>query len=334
LPPRTLRSAIDRTIQQQEPVILEEIPMEAVQAGEHTYLQISCHPQVYNEHDGVVRHILLLIQDVTRMVQDRRQIQAERDQQQALTEQLQQQINDLMQNETTVMTTNRQLQQRVETLEEAQVQATVEIEQQHGQIARLQEVNQELVRANENLTSTNQELRVMNDEFLMTSEEAQAATEEVETLSEETQATNEELETLNEELQGTIEELTTTVNDLTVRNDALQQECSDLEIRTSALQGLVQHMSDAALLVDAEGNELFANDAYGALQEYDGSMEDEEGHKIGSDSTPQARAARGETFTMTCVLRSSQSDPLWLEVQGGPIPGAEERGGMIIIRRR
>ncbi len=336
LPPRVLRSAIDRTLQSQEPVVLEEVPIEVVHSGEQTYLHVSCYPQIYTEQEKSIRHVLLLIQDVTRAVQDRHQIQAERDQQKALTEQLQQHINELQQRNTTLNTTTTQLQQRIDTLEQAQARADAEQKQQEERIARLQEVNHELVQANEELTTTNQQLRVMNDEFLMTSEEAQATTEEIETLSEETQATNEELETLNEELQGTIEELTTTVNDLTIRNDALQRQMGDGTVQTAALQALIQHIPDAAFLVAADGKVLVANDAYAALQEQNsaGAMEGEDGQRVAVDHTPQARAARGEAFTMAYVLRDGSDQQTWLEAQGYPLPGDGNLGGMVLLRRR
>jgi two-component system CheB/CheR fusion protein len=335
LPPRILRSAIDRTIQEQEPVILEEIRVEDVQAGEQIFLQISCYPQIHEEQEKVNTHVLLLVQDVTRSVQDHKQIQTERDQQQALTEQLQQQIADLTQRNTNLNIKVTQLQQQIETVEQAHAQSEKNLEQQREQIARLQEVNQELVRANEDLSSTNQQLRIMNDEFLMTSEEAQASTEEIETLSEETQATNEELETLNEELQGTIEELTTTANDLTSRNNAMKQEIAWLDVHNAALHAIIQHIADAAIAVAADGKMLFANDAYVALLERgDILLDGGNGQMQEGDNTLQARAASGETFATSGALRDGSDSQIVLEIEGYPIPGETNQGGIVIIRHR
>jgi two-component system, chemotaxis family, CheB/CheR fusion protein len=335
LPPRILRAAIDRTVLEQETVILEEVPMEDVQAGEQVFLQISCYPQIHEDKEKVDAYVLLLVQDVTRTVQNRKQVQTERDQQQALTEQLQQQITELTQRNTNLNIKVTQLQQQLETLEQAHAQSEKALEQQKEQIVRLQQVNQELVQANEDLSNTNQQLRIMNDEFLMTSEEAQASTEEIETLSEETQATNEELETLNEEFQGTIEELTTTVNDLTARNNAMKQEIGWLDFHNAALHVLIQHISDAAIVVAADGKVLFINEAYVALLEQgDILLDGDDGQMQGGVSILQARAAQGETFAISGVLRDGSDSPIVLEIEGYPIPGEVNQGGIVIIRRR
>ncbi len=64
----------------------------------------------------------------------------------------------------------------------------------------VEESNQELETAMEELQSTNEELETTNEEL-------QSTNEELETTNEELQSTNEELQTVNEELQSTNEEL-------------------------------------------------------------------------------------------------------------------------------
>jgi two-component system CheB/CheR fusion protein len=335
LPPRVLRSGIDQTIENQEPTILDEVPTEPAQAGEQIFVQISCYPQNYDEQERTMRHVLLLVQDVTHIVYDRQQLQAERDQQRALVAQLEQQINELKQRNTSLETQTAQMQQRIEALEQARAQAEQERQQHEQQLRRVQEINQELARANEDLTNANQQLRITNDEFLMASEEAQATTEEIETLSEETQSTNEELETLNEELQGSIEELTTTTNDLDTRNDALQRQLQERELASAALRVLLeQALPAAACVVAADGSVLLANNAYVEIQQRDGIIEDENGQPLDADGTPQARAARGESFSLSYTVRDGSGSPLRLEAQGYPLSGDEMQGGVIIIRRR
>ncbi len=80
--------------------------------------------------------------------------------------------------------------------------------------AALQEANQELETAFEELQSTNEELETTNEEL-------QSTIEELETTNEELQSTNEELETVNEELQSTNEELETLNNELHRRTTEL-----------------------------------------------------------------------------------------------------------------
>jgi two-component system CheB/CheR fusion protein len=332
LPPRVLRPAIDQTIQTQEPVIIDEIAMEARPSGEQTFLQISCYPQTYEQSDSTNRYVLLLIQDMTRVVQDRRKLQSERDQQQALTEQLKQQIAGLQEENRSLNAGNAELQQHIEELEQQQRQAEEQSQQQHQQVERLLKTNQELVVANEDLSNANQQLRMSNDEFLMTSEEAQATTEEIETLSEETQATNEELETLNEELQGTIEELTTTVNDLTTRNNSLQRQSDDNALQLAALQVMIEQMPDPAAVIAADGNIVLANEAYNRLQQERGSLADEAGRPLAATETPMARAARGEGFRMRYAHRDETGQQIWLVAQGFPLSGPEQQGGMVIIK--
>ena len=166
----------------------------------------------------------------------------------------------------------------------------------------------------------------------------------METLNEELQASNEELETLNEELQATVEELNTSNSDLEARSNELQrlatsleQEKQHSEREREQLEAILAGMGDAVLVVDSEGKHLLSNKAYAELfSSSDGGkvvMANEKGEPLAADATPQARAARGETFAMTFTLSDSEGAPRWCEAIGKPVSGeGHDRPGVVVIR--
>lgn len=90
-----------------------------------------------------------------------------------------------------------------------------------GQSRRVEELENELAYANENLQATviemqaaNEELKSTNEELQSTNEELQSTNEELETSKEELQSVNEEIVTVNAELQAKIEQLTDVQNDM------------------------------------------------------------------------------------------------------------------------
>jgi len=97
---------------------------------------------------------------------------------------------------------------------------------------QLEQANQELETAMEELQSTNEELETTNEEL-------QSTIEELETTNEELQSTNEEMSTMNEELQSNIEELETMNDELGQRSEELNQLNSFLESILTGLRGSV-----------------------------------------------------------------------------------------------
>jgi len=100
----------------------------------------------------------------------------------------------------------------------------------------LEQSNQELETAIEELHSTNEELETTNEEL-------QSTNEELETTNEELQSTNEELETMNEELQSTNEELSAT-------NDELRSRTHDLNRLNRFLETLMSSINTSVIVVD------------------------------------------------------------------------------------
>lgn len=109
----------------------------------------------------------------------------------------------------------------------------VEVSQSKAMQHRLEQANQELETAFEEMQSTNEEMETTNEEL-------QSTIEELETTNEELQSTNEEMETMNEELQSTNEELQTINDELRVRTDELNRINAFVEsILTSLHAGVI-----------------------------------------------------------------------------------------------
>jgi two-component system, chemotaxis family, CheB/CheR fusion protein len=306
VPSQLLRAAIDAAFRQGTTSDIAEFSIKDLSSDEQRYFQVTCHPQRIEGEDEPTDTVMVVVQDITSLVQARR----------AVEEQLQ-------------LTSQSLAELRGETQEEAT---------RHEQVSRrLVETNRQLLEANQELTSANEELRTTNEEFLLSNEEAQAAIEEVETLNEELQAINEELETLNEELQSTIEELNTTNDDLHARSVELQDLARISEEERAQLAAILVNMGDAVLVVDRAGKPVLTNAAYerlfgGAGQEL--ALQDENGHPLRSEHSPQQRAARGESFNMEFTLIDGQRARRWFEANGQPIGSADggQQGGVVVIR--
>jgi two-component system CheB/CheR fusion protein len=287
--------------------------------GEQRYLQLLCRPHTRTDQATGDRRqateegtVLILVADVTALEGARRAREEARAQ------------------EVTA------LQEALARMQEGQARL-------EERLRRATELNRELQAANEQLTAANAELRSTNEEFLVGSEELQAAMEEVETLNEELQATNEELETLNEELQATVEELHTTNDDLQARHlemQALAAEREEQRQRSEAerarLATVLLSMGEAVFVVDRTGAVVLANAAVERLLGPAGAdvvPQDAEGQPLPAEQTPQARAARGETFNMTFTLPGADGARRWFEATGQPIQSAEAGQGSVVVIR-
>lgn len=348
---RALRTAIDQAIRDSHSSSLDEVEVPHVITGEPTFLQIVCYPQA-SADASAARSALILVTDMTSVVTARRALEQAHLHQAALAAQRAQSVADLERANTDLARRNDELQQSNRALEAARraaettaaghAQQVADVVTRHGQqIERLSESNRALLAANEELTGVNADLRAAHDETLLSNEDAQAALEEVETLSEEQQATNEELETLNEELQATIEELNTSNADLAARGDELQGVARSLEAQhqqsereRAQLAAILAGMADAVLVVTSESTPVVTNAAYLDLfGQGVGVLADDLGQPLAPDATPQARAARGETFSMSFTLIAANGDRDWYEAIGQAVQGDDQtQWGVVVIR--
>jgi two-component system CheB/CheR fusion protein len=322
VPTKALRAIIDAALAGESVDPTTDIVQILTETHEQRHLQITGYPHQMDDDAGEapVASVLLLVTDVTEQVERQR-----RDEQQR--------TND------PPATTAPQTQETDPDLERLRE------ENSHlsAQVQQLMAVNRELRDANHGLTATNIELHQANEEYLVNTEEVQAAAEEVETLNEELQATNEELETLNEELQATVEELNATNDDLEARSGEMldlarrsdeQRQVSEAE--RAQLSAILVGMGDAVLVVDPEGKTVLTNEAYTRILGDPNTMarevEDDEGRPIPLDAQPRARAARGETFTLTFTLATGDQRR-WFEAIGQPLDGGDRQlGGVVVIR--
>ncbi|MEO6458112.1 MAG: CheR family methyltransferase, partial [Chloroflexia bacterium] len=348
IPQRKLRAVIDQAIKEGTPGKLGEVQVLHAVTGEPVCLEICCYPHPdLEDEDMPYEYALILVTDVTETTLTRRALEQSHEDQLARDAELVRTLADLQSSNSSMATRNDELAQAIADLEGSRLQ-TEETAARHAErMEHLSQANSELLTANKELTRNNAQLRAMQEEFMSASEETQAAVEEVETLNEEMQASNEELETLNEELQATIEELHTSNADLEARGNELQgltgslQTQRELAEREKArLEAILAGLADSVLVVSSDGKTLLTNVAYQRLfGDGDGQnvLTDEGARPLPLDSTPAARAARGETFSMIFTLAKEQGNGVdnlrWFEAVGQPSPGEEgTHWGVVVIR--
>lgn len=299
VPHLRLRTAIDTAFREGALATLEEVAIAEVATGEPRFFQFRCQPQRAEGDGGPVEAVAIAITDITAAVRARQDLE-------------------------------RQVQEAGAELRAARQELAAETARQEELIGRLVETNRQLLEANQELTGMNEELRATNEQFLVSTEEAQATTEEVETL-------NEELETVNEELQATIEELNTTNDDLQARSTEMQELARVSEEERARLAAMLASIGDAVLVVDAAGSPVLTNDAYARIVAETGAefaARDESGRLLPPDASPQARAARGESFNMEFTVAVPDGARRWFEARGRPIRDGAGRpqGGVVVIR--
>jgi two-component system CheB/CheR fusion protein len=319
-----VRAAIDTAFRDGESFSSGEFALEDAPTGEVRYLRLDCYPRRAEGEARLAQTVMIVVHDVTQEARER-----------------------------------RRLEERVEALS-AEVEAFRR--EAEAEAARLGLHNERLVETNRRLEEANRELIALNEQLqkayegsLVSTEEAQAAYEEVETLNEELQATNEELETLNEELQATIEELNTTNEDLQSRSAELEEmarereeERQESEAEWRHLQAALEGIGAPVLTVDERGKALLSNELFrvafgdwgGEPSEEDASsllggcvVLEESGERMASRETPQARAARGESFEIRFAVDGQDgARPHW-EARGRPSGGEDAGGGVIVFRQ-
>ncbi len=337
---RALRTIIDGAIQDGAAGSLEEVEVPDAITGNPTYLRIDCYPQSNADQDAPVT-ALILVTDISAMVQARRDFEAMRAREATSAAALARTVADLEQANADLVRRNTELQQSNAALEAARAAAETVAGEHARQVERLAESNRALLNGNLELARADAELRARFDVAQASTEEAQAAIEEAETLTEEMQATNEALETLNEEFQATIEELNTSNADLLARGEELQGLASSLEAQhrqsereRARLAAILDGLADGVLVVTPEGAPIVTNAAYTALFDQPTLELIEAGDRpLPASATPQARAARGETFRMTFTLRTAGGQQRWCEAIGQPVRGDDDQQwGVVVIR--
>jgi two-component system CheB/CheR fusion protein len=100
--------------------------------------------------------------------------------------------------------------------------------------------------------------------------------------------------------------------------------------RLEAILGMTR---DAVLVMDATGMPVLTNRAYAELFGPVGFvLEDEWGDPLPERETPQGRAAREESFGLSCVVRRVDGSCRWCEANGQSLPYEGDRHSVVVIR--
>ncbi len=288
-----LRAVIDAAFKESQPARIEEIVQTEAGTGQERYLQIICAPRRTELSDDRAPQVMIILNDVTDIVRRRRTIE-----QSLATQQ----------------------------------------EEVHNAVTRMQkmgETNRRLLEANEELTIAAEQLRALKDEYALASGDAEAATEELEAYAEELQASAEELETLNEELKTSVEELAASNATLEIRAQELSAQRQISEERRFQLDSILASMGDAVVVVDAAGTPVRTNAAYDEMIASAAGPfvpRDAEGHPLPDESTPQMRAARGESFFLPFTITGGDGHLRWFEANGRSLSDQTPGVGVVVIR--
>jgi two-component system CheB/CheR fusion protein len=103
------------------------------------------------------------------------------------------------------------------------------------------------------------------------------------------------------------------------------------------MEAILASMGDAVLVVDRAGSLLRTNAAYDQLlANIDGPFipQDQHGQALPAEAAPQARAARGESFSIEFTALAADGTRRWFEANGRPLSSHLEGGerGVVVIR--
>src|SRR5919202_4318162 len=113
-----------------------------------------------------------------------------------------------------------------------------------------------------------------------------------------------------------------------------QELAAALEAERTQLSVILAGIGDAVLVVDEAGTPVRTNAAYARMTggtEAPLVPEDAQGRPLPPAQTPQARAARGETFSLEFTLRAWDGSRGWYEAKGQPLQGSG-RCAVVVIR--
>jgi len=114
-----------------------------------------------------------------------------------------------------------------------------------------------------------------------------------------------------------------------------QELAAALEAERAQLAVILAGIGDAVLVVDEAGTLVRANAAYARMFGGAGAplaLEDAQGRALSPAETPQARAARGETFSLEFTLPAAGGTRRWYEANGQPLPDHGAAHAIVVIR--
>src|SRR5919202_4286469 len=114
-----------------------------------------------------------------------------------------------------------------------------------------------------------------------------------------------------------------------------QELAAALEAERTQLSVILAGIGDAVLVVDEAGTPVRTNAAYARMTggtEAPLVPEDAQGRPLPPAETPQARAARGETFSLEFTLPAADGTRCWYEANGQPLHNGGAGHAVVVIR--
>ncbi len=179
-----------------------------------------------------------------------------------------------------------------------------------AQMRQMVSANRALRGANQTLTDANTSLRRDRaDAHAETAHahaetvDAQADTADIRTRNVALQATNDAMDRRNADLEAIVAEVERANGALQAHRVGVHELAAVLEAERAQFAVILAGLEDAVLVVDHTGTPLRRNAAYAHLfGDAIVAPDDARGRPLAPDQTPQARAARGETFSLSFSL--------------------------------
>ncbi len=200
----------------------------------------------------------------------------------------------------------------------------------------LRGTNETLTAANETLTAANSGLRHDRADAQAETVDAQADTADIRTRYVALQATNDAMDRRNADLEATVAEMERANGALQAHRVAVQELVAMLEAERVQLAVILAGLEDAVLVVDQTGTPLRRNAAYVQLfGNASVAPDDARGRPLAPDQTPQARAARGESFISLATGVPSlvgEDTRRWFVATGQPLHEEGATHAIVVIR--
>jgi len=222
-----------------------------------------------------------------------------------------------------------------------------------AQVRQMTDANATLTDANATLTDANTGLRHdQADAHAETAQaraetvdaqaatvDAQAATADIRTRNVALHATNAMLDRRTAALEATVAEMERAHGALAAHRVAVQAAVAVLEAERAQFAVILAGLEEAVLVVDQTGTPLRRNAAY--VQLFGDAVlapDDAWGRPLAPDQTPQARAARGETFSLSFSLPTGtpslvgEDTRRWFVATGQPLQEEGATHAIVVIR--
>ncbi len=223
---------------------------------------------------------------------------------------------------------------------------TAQVRQMASANRALRGTNETLTDANATLTDANTSLRRDRADAHTETAHAQAETvdahaetADIRTRNVALHATNDALDRRNADLEATVAEMERANGALQAHRVAVQEVVAVLDAERAQLAVILAGLEDAVLVVDQTGTPLRMNAAYVQLFGHASvAPDDARGRPLAPDQTPQARAARGESFSLSFSVATGvpslvgEDTRRWFVATGQPLHEEGTTHAIVVIR--